>query len=866
LQAHLDMRSIFYRPPQGSTHTTNRVEDLIAKEHQLLREGESTDRPWCGIALSGGGIRAATFALGVLQAFAAKDLLARIDYISSVSGGGYIASSLQWWWSEKREVDESLEADSSQACGSGPEDFPYGLPPEQTDLRTHPIQQARLSYLFNHSSYLIPGDGINVYSMLSVVVRTQLVCILTIVPLLSSIFYVIEELNMAVAVYFDNDSASWQSTSVFKAVYSYGIGEQCLFNIDHCIFKINFAFIILLFICAILPLLFVIISVFINLSTVFNRVTRRVLISAAVIMIVFAVRLFMLYGYTLEYFTEILIVLLVSYGFILGVQVGSTYIQGIRLTSSYIRGMVVSSSYWFRRYLERRAGRVVPFWSLCITLGTLPIVGSFVFKYLFTEVSNGKVISIFGVVGALSGVASAVHGIYIQTRSINPGLASKIFATVGSLIFIYCIIVVAYTIAAFCANEPTIRDDIGRSVIISGMILSVLLGLLSDLNQTGLHRFYRDRLMETFMPATSAVKAARSYFSPTADTLLLSDLFARTGSRPSRMRARPYPIINANVILTGEKEGKYKQRGGDNFILTPLFLGSQATGWQSTEIYVSKNGPLTLASAMAASGAAANGNAGYLGNGITRGTPLAALMTLLNMRLGLWLRNPNRPSGKLFKKFPTFYWPAILQLFGGGHKARSAFIELSDGGHFENLGLYELIRRRLDVIVVVDAEADPTLTMAAFVSAKRRVKEDFNIDIAATSTDIARVMPKLPGNYPNGVKVSSSAYFVCPIDYGTSVRGVLVYIKATMVADLNLGVSGFRALNPDFPHETTANQFFNSLQADAYASLGFQCGVTTIESLELQSNLQRPLGILERYGQQTAKIFGGFSTKNSSEA
>src|SRR4051794_35726653 len=70
------------------------------------RLGEA-DAPWTGIGLSGGGIRSATFCLGVLQALAEKGLLRRFDYISSVSGGGYIATSLQWWWGTPREDGEN---------------------------------------------------------------------------------------------------------------------------------------------------------------------------------------------------------------------------------------------------------------------------------------------------------------------------------------------------------------------------------------------------------------------------------------------------------------------------------------------------------------------------------------------------------------------------------------------------------------------------------------------------------------------------------------------------------------------------------------------------------------------------------------
>jgi hypothetical protein len=619
------MLRIFSSSSRQSSVPTRSSDDLVAKERELLDTlraeglGLCGDQARSGIALSGGGIRAATFALGVLQAFAAKNLLSQFDYISSVSGGGYIAASLQWWWSQKRETSEASDADSARACGQGAEDFPYGFPFDYSAAPpTLPIQRARLSYLLNHASYLVPGDGINFYSMLAVIARTQLISVLIVIPLLSIIFYTLELANIVISSYYVGDARTLAQTgaepSALNAILKFGIDEACLFDTVHCIFKFNLLAVSLLSICALLPLLFVFLSIAASLSTPFNRyfgdasrTVRWAFLIIVCLMVMFAARLVILFGNSLNYIPTVVVFVFAGYGLIIGFQIISTT----------FRGLVVSSSYWFRRNSERQVGRLIPLFSACITLGTLPLVSSFIFKYISDSSSNGKFIGIFGAVGAVSGVASAFHSIYAQAKRINPGLASRLFSTIGSSIFIYSIIITAYAIGVYCAEAP-IKDDIGRYIIVGGIMLSISLGLFADLNQTGLHRFYRDRLMETFMPTTAAVKAGRSQFSPTADSLLLSDLFSQTGGRSSRNSVRPYPIINTNVILTGEKTGKYRQRGGDNFVPTPLFVGSQATGWQRTESYISLNGPLTLASAMAASGAAANGNAAYLGSGITR--------------------------------------------------------------------------------------------------------------------------------------------------------------------------------------------------------------------------------------------------------
>src|SRR5262245_30485321 len=110
-------------------------EDLVREEQRELgnwRKARGREsHPWAGIALSGGGIRSATFCLGVLQALANKDRLKHFDYISTVSGGGYTGCSLQWWWhqpgSRHRQPKElSLGLPVESELGASKSNFPFG--------------------------------------------------------------------------------------------------------------------------------------------------------------------------------------------------------------------------------------------------------------------------------------------------------------------------------------------------------------------------------------------------------------------------------------------------------------------------------------------------------------------------------------------------------------------------------------------------------------------------------------------------------------------------------------------------------------------------------------------------------------------
>ena len=84
---------------------------------------------------------------------------------------------------------------------------------------------------------------------------------------------------------------------------------------------------------------------------------------------------------------------------------------------------------------------------------------------------------------------------------------------------------------------------------------------------------------------------------------------------------------------------------------------------------------------------------------------LSALMALLNIRLGYWIGNPaHAPRGR-----PGFLC-LIREMTGAWMAEENRWLNVSDGGHIENMGLYELLRRRCKFIVCVDGGADPEST------------------------------------------------------------------------------------------------------------------------------------------------------------
>lgn len=225
---------------------------------------------------------------------------------------------------------------------------------------------------------------------------------------------------------------------------------------------------------------------------------------------------------------------------------------------------------------------------------------------------------------------------------------------------------------------------------------------------------------------------------------------------------------------------------------------------------------MDLATAMAISGAAVEPNVGA-----TRSRALAAVMTLLNARLGYWLRNPKWALTWTRKSRPgywfSYFW-VFRELIGFGLNEKTGWVHLSDGGHFENLGLYELVRRRCSLIVVSDATADPEYTFASLARAIALVRVDFGAKVTLDTGDMH------PVECPIGIQLSKTAVVHGEVEYQGGEVGKLVYIKSSLIEGLPPDVYGYRRANPTFPDQTTADQFFDEAQFEAYRELGFQIG------------------------------------------
>ncbi len=741
-----------------------------------------------GLALSGGGIRSASFSLGVMQALAHNGWLKNFDYLSTVSGGGYIGASVSWLLSQEHDPDTTgikrfgldrqtfpygtypmsgsgpelrrkASTDDTQAAGFGRQTFPYGTYPicgSNSELcrkaNTDDAQAAGaapgldqiykgklLRYLRQGAKYLTPGDGINAMSLVAIILRGALVSLCVYFGLFLALFFITAYPLLA------------------HTPADLGLPKDAS-----------------------------------NLALWFGLLL-------AGLFVVF------------------------SLGYAMSTRVCS------KSKSERGREDEKSAAYRWRQIYERKASTLLTLTVALLILGAVPTV----YCALGQQGWIGALSTLFG---ALSGVFA-----FFKTSSGKKGrIPMGLVVTVATAAIWFGLLLLAYHFATKLSECTTGLDTVA---LISGTalaiaILSAFLGWATNINYLSIHRYYRDRLMELFMPDIDKVLDGKiaTRAAASADKMPIHDLLAANDGSGPEANPSPYHLINTNVVLESSNIPKFRGRGGDNFILSPYFCGSNATGWRKSEDFM--NGRMTLPTAMAISGAAVNPSTGIGGQGVTRQPLLSMLMALLNIRLGYWASNPNpnpnprkkagtRPSGKQkSRRVPNFLFPGLREIFLRSKlNEEGKFVQLTDGGHFENLALYELIRRRTRLIVLCDGGADPDYQFTDFANAVEKVRVDFGTLILCDCEDLQALVPRHKtgaDSAEDAIPCAEQGHIMCTIIYPDNSQGRLIYLKTSFFKQLSADLYGYKKAHPAFPDEPTSDQFFDEKQFEAYRELGFQ--------------------------------------------
>jgi hypothetical protein len=900
-----------------------------------------------GLAFSGGGIRSATFNLGILQALAEKKLLHKFDYLSTVSGGGYVGSWLAALTLRYTRADPGTSADPGAMFAKVEQALSPG--------KYEPNQRAEptvLHWLRMYSNYLTPHTGVvsgDTWAMIGTWLRNVILNQSILGMLFVSVYLLcMSALTALISIPDENDGLYLfgaaglvlfaASVAMALQVVRVGPAHQILRNFFERIsitvtVMLPFVVACILLNCALWQrtdfseqptwcwavagaLFYFIVWGFVAIMAGVRRklptpdgkpVTKVVSIKALVFFSPFAgaaggclLKAYCLLLNQPEFLdSDEWLVLVFGTGAVMAI---------VLFVGALHHGLVGRGSGDLLREWWARLGGYL----MLITLGWLLLAGTCAFAPLAVRWALFKLRGISVAAGLLwivqnyLGIKAAKSGKTSGRESGNPKASGDggqkpadsagssgimkalksprvldVLAKVAPYVFLMGLILLLTTIMhivlglSFDAAHlkelwrldsgfswDRLSGDYwrilgsGASVYLASIGVIFFLGGLAlswrvDVNDFSLHHFYRNRLVRCYLGASNTDRRPEPFtgFDPDDDVPLSEFADNYPG---------PYPILNSALNITSGEDLGYATRRAKSFVFTPLYCGYQlgfarsgaerfkcddgfAPTFADTKLGRTERGidkfhdeqGISLGTAMAISGAAASPNMGYYTTPAT-----AFFMALFDVRLGWWMGNP-RKLEKWKKPGPALGLPYLLSEVFAQSDQKKSFVYLSDGGHFENLAVYELIRRHCRLIVACDAGADPHYQFDDMLSLIEKARTDFG---ARIEIDYAAIRPADGGRQSKKNWVAGTIYYD-PND--NTDTGTLILIKASMpdsttaaTAAASLGhrklpddVWRYYQLHQTFPHQSTADQWFDELQFESYRALGEFIGVSAVREI-----------------------------------
>jgi hypothetical protein len=724
-----------------------------------------------GLALSGGGIRAAAFSLGVLQALEVGGKFDNLDYISSVSGGGYIASSLA----------------ANLYLGQG--EFPFVMH-DRNNLRDSPA----IEHIRDYASYLIPKGAGDLFDFLVGIIR----------GLVASLSLIVGPLLLAAAfTVFCNPRYTDLAHPVLFGISLSDLGLIPGAGLTTLSVLTGIAF---FFFWAMAK------SVkerrdgdggreFVG---PFPRIGRVIVI--ATLLAAFA-----------EFQPPCIAGLFKLARFVQDGEGGTLIVQGMKWITPILSPLGAAAA-----FLSRQLGvlsnanpsntkETDQRWSMWVVKISAQIA------LLIAALSVPLMLWAIYLYLCYWGIEAPGSNLFPQTPQ---------WLLVTSSLF-----------------GPPSGYTFALLYFAAGAFFVTVTSLLTP-NANSLHRLYRDRLSSAFLfgPKDSQIAAQRDLLPGDGDEV---EMVKRVElSRLANAHA-PYPIFNVALNIQGSRYVNKRGRNAEFFILSPLYIGSEATGYAETTKAQIAEPDLDLGAAMAISGAAYSPS---MGSKTVR--LLTPTLALLNVRLGYWMRNPALIQAEGRYAAPASKPFYLFQEMFGLLDETSRQVYLTDGGHIEALGIYELLRRRCGTIIAVDCNDDAEMTFFDFVILQRYARIDLGIRIElpwqsireralATSAELAA--PAVDGTDP--VRHSGPHAAWGRIFYPGGAEGRLLYIKMSLTGDENDYIINYKRRYPHFPHESTADQFFSEEQFEVYRALGFHEAFKAIEDLDVVASVDQSQGI-----------------------
>jgi hypothetical protein len=727
-------------------------------------ERDRTAAPLTGLALSGGGIRSASFGLGALQGLHASIGIEGLDYLSTVSGGGYIGCALT----------TSLQKTRGQ--------FPF------TSQTTY-ADTASVRHIRDFSNYLIPRGGTDIITAVGIILRGLVANAIIVLPIILLCVWITLVSHPAETLLGQPRIFDWNLANGIAALG---------FATSDPLWGIHGFWFTLLILG--LDLVFLIVWVFVKsvfTSQVWQARTlearrpgdsaelqgglarlSKILFFITIVAAWFEVQPFILY-YTIVEHASV-------------------------KDSCYYTLSVASLGQCFGSLVRGWIGTITP---LLAPIGTII---AFLSKYLGDLVVVAK---------RTSGLVAWVKKLFAKAAI---WLAAIIIPSLLWLLYLglsyvgiryehnFANVAVVQTVTNWL---PWLGPTVTARLTFQLFLVTLIMALFVNPNTTSLYRLYRDRLSKAFL-FDPVSRDRHGDLSPLELKLhqINTDLC-------------PYPIVNAALNIEGSQFVNKRGRNADFFMFTPEYTGSDATGYVGTKLIEHEESALDLGTALAISAAAVSSN---MGSQTIR--PLSLTLALLNVRLGYWLRNPRWIVGKrsLLKRLLDVRSFLLLKEMFNLITESSYTVYLTDGGNIENLGLYSLLKRKCPVIVVVDAEADPTMSFGSFLLLERYARIDLGVIIdlpwqAVRNQTVAfdKAFEQFETNLGVIPAATGPHCAAGEIQYGPGQSGILFYVKASLTGDESDYVLNYRRRNPDFPHETTSDQFFGEEQLETYRALGF---------------------------------------------
>ena len=873
-------------------------------KRRLRCDEPSTDNQLVGLAFSGGGIRSATINMGIAQALERRGVFDHVDYMSTVSGGGYLGSSISTAM-RKFGPDED-HGQPCKACKTALDDqgeFPYEYQePEEQDkigLTGAPpmVETKFLTWVRNNSNYMATGNFLAWPRIFAVVLRGMLANFLVLLPLI---------LGLAVAMVWihGNTLAEWEAgdqrlaairEAATEAEEAAELAEKRAIGSDQEAWaaaararqeaeaaaekvetataaapKLSGLFPAALVIVGILILLILAFPAFIRVYKAYKHrdvvecgeessvASRGLLESVFAVVLVAAVVVALLEALPLliRWFHRI------ESGGLRDIYAGAT--SGGALAVIAAAGKALSSLGGLK---QKIALFVVGLLGLAIPLVVaLYVADDLVYPVALIEAGEPtpaylvtshpplqffKLSSDLGPVRILPGIllmfitgGLAASRVGKLRKSSGRTVLTVLAALAGILAGYLLLVLGSMGLAKLSVflGVPGIRPDLlilGMTVILMAYCYGAV-----DVNLNAVLGLYRDRLAAAYLIGKR--KKEDENGNPTDEEeifvepdLNLEDLCGGIrpeekdhfpGERPPDARhapchpsKAPYYIVNTALNLQGSKDEMLRDRGSDFFMFSKLYYGGRRTGYCETWRLEKVFPQMDLPTAMAISAAAASPNSGRMTS-----KPLVALMTLLNVRLGYWVPHP----GKLYdwlkeKKIAEpnlghrWRWRvppiSLLREMASAVNEEHDLVNLSDGGHIENMAAYELLRRRCKYIICGDGEADAKLTFGGLATLMRSARIDMGIEIEILLDDLRLGED---GNSHQHAALGKIKYPPRTVG-GDPEVGFLLYVKSSFTGNEDETMREYRAKKKDFPHESTADQFFDEGQFEAYRALGF---------------------------------------------